>query len=214
LEGEFAFSHRSLIAAHVYVIQEAEMVTHVRQAMVYVLIVATTFVGSWLLFGREMEAGAVSAPIEEATEPAPLIFEASDRTCVYLAGQLECFCTCADARASAAPSAIRAEHLIITAPPESSGTGDGSAGITRSVELTGTESTSTISRTMSVVFPGPGADPSDDPDEKPKCNQGVGNGPEGCDPGNSNHNQPSNDEDGGIPGAPGRQGSSKPDKDK
>lgn len=37
-----------------------------------------------------------------------------------------------------------------------------------------------------------------------KCNQGVGNGAEGCDPGNSNHNQPSNDENGGIPGKPGR----------
>ena len=40
--------------------------------------------------------------------------------------------------------------------------------------------------------------------EKPKCNQGVGNGPEGCDPGNSDSNQPSNDEDGGTPGNPGR----------
>ena len=29
---------------------------------------------------------------------------------------------------------------------------------------------------------------------KPKCNQGVGNGPEGCDPGNSNNHNPSNDE--------------------
>jgi hypothetical protein len=39
-----------------------------------------------------------------------------------------------------------------------------------------------------------------------KCNQGVGNGPEGCDPGNSNHEHGSNDEDGGTPGHPGRQG--------
>lgn len=37
-----------------------------------------------------------------------------------------------------------------------------------------------------------------------KCNQGVGNGPEGCDPGNSNNHNPSNDEKGGIPGKPGR----------
>ena len=37
-----------------------------------------------------------------------------------------------------------------------------------------------------------------------KCNQGVGNGPEGCDPGNSNHHNPSNDERGGTPGNPGR----------
>ncbi len=39
---------------------------------------------------------------------------------------------------------------------------------------------------------------------KDKCNQGVGNGPEGCDPGNSNHRNPSNDENGGTPGNPGR----------
>lgn len=38
------------------------------------------------------------------------------------------------------------------------------------------------------------------------CNQGVGNGSEGCDPGNSNHKQPSNDEDDecGTPGNPCR----------
>lgn len=38
------------------------------------------------------------------------------------------------------------------------------------------------------------------------CNQGVGNGPEGCDPGNSNNKNTSNDELGGTPGNPGRQG--------
>ena len=43
---------------------------------------------------------------------------------------------------------------------------------------------------------------------KQKCNQGVGNGPEGCDPGNSNNRHTSNDELGGTPGDPGRQ----PDK--
>lgn len=45
-----------------------------------------------------------------------------------------------------------------------------------------------------------------------KCNQGVGNGPEGCDPGNSNQSTASpfgpnsNDEVGGVPGSPGRKG--------
>jgi hypothetical protein len=39
-----------------------------------------------------------------------------------------------------------------------------------------------------------------------KCNQGVGNGREGCDPGNSNHRHGSNDEDGGSRGDPGRKG--------
>jgi len=40
------------------------------------------------------------------------------------------------------------------------------------------------------------------------CNQGVGNGPEDCDPGNSNQGDPSrsNDELGGTPGNPGRKG--------
>jgi hypothetical protein len=42
--------------------------------------------------------------------------------------------------------------------------------------------------------------------EKEKCNQGVGNGPEACDPGDSNHHNPTNDEDGGTPGDPGRHG--------
>jgi len=45
-----------------------------------------------------------------------------------------------------------------------------------------------------------------------KCNQGVGNGPEGCDPGNSDgaimfpFGPNSNDEVGGVPGNPGRKG--------
>ena len=44
--------------------------------------------------------------------------------------------------------------------------------------------------------------------ERGQCNQGVGNGPEGCDPGNSNQGDPanSNDELGGTPGNPGRKG--------
>jgi len=45
-----------------------------------------------------------------------------------------------------------------------------------------------------------------DKDHHGKCNQGVGNGSEGCDPGNSNHRNPSNDERGGTPGNPGRKG--------
>ena len=43
-------------------------------------------------------------------------------------------------------------------------------------------------------------------ESRSKCNQGVGNGPEGCDPGQSNHHNSSNDENGGTPGDPGRQG--------
>ena len=44
--------------------------------------------------------------------------------------------------------------------------------------------------------------------QRQRCNQGVGNGSEGCDPGNSNQGNPfgSNDEPGGTPGNPGRKG--------
>jgi len=43
-------------------------------------------------------------------------------------------------------------------------------------------------------------------EDQSECNQGVGNGAEGCDPGNSDHHNGSNDENGGTPGDPGRQG--------
>ena len=44
-----------------------------------------------------------------------------------------------------------------------------------------------------------------------RCNQGVGNGPESCDPGNSNQGDTSrsNDELDGVPGNPGRKGGNK-----
>jgi hypothetical protein len=49
---------------------------------------------------------------------------------------------------------------------------------------------------------------SSNPPPRQACNQGVGNGAEGCDPGNSNQGDPlrSNDELGGLPGNPGRRG--------
>ena len=49
---------------------------------------------------------------------------------------------------------------------------------------------------------------SSNPPPRQACNQGVGNGPEACDPGNSNQGDParSNDELGGVPGNPGRKG--------
>ncbi|MHB1619119.1 MAG: ice-binding family protein [Sulfuricella sp.] len=47
-------------------------------------------------------------------------------------------------------------------------------------------------------------DRDDEDKDHHKCNQGVGNGSEGCDPGHSNKHHSSNDEDGGTPGNPGR----------
>jgi len=57
-----------------------------------------------------------------------------------------------------------------------------------------------------VTQPAPGGGNVNPP--RQRCNQGVGNGPEGCDPGNSNQGNPfrSNDERGGVPGDPGRKG--------
>lgn len=53
---------------------------------------------------------------------------------------------------------------------------------------------------------GDGDDHGNGHKDKDTCNQGVGNGPEGCDPGNSNNRHGSNDERGGTPGNPGRKG--------
>lgn len=39
-----------------------------------------------------------------------------------------------------------------------------------------------------------------------KCNQGLGNYDEGCDPGNSNNHNPTNDETGALPGRGARRG--------
>ena len=77
------------------------------------------------------------------------------------------------------------------------GTFDGNAYSKANVTITGTTVT--------------GCEGSKDQDrgkgkDKDKCNQGVGNGREGCDPGNSNHRHSSNDEDGGSRGNPGRKG--------
>lgn len=43
-------------------------------------------------------------------------------------------------------------------------------------------------------------DDNDDDDDRQSCNQGIGNGPEGCDPGNSSPRGGSNDETGRTPG--------------
>ena len=76
--------------------------------------------------------------------------------------------------------------------------GKGTASIpTGAVTLTGSTSTACPPQGGTVVH------------AKLKCNQGVGNGSEGCDPGKSDAHWPfkgSNDENGGTPGDPGRKG--------
>jgi len=62
----------------------------------------------------------------------------------------------------------------------------------------------TFTGTAVAGCPGGNGNGNGNGQNKDKCNQGVGNGPEGCDPGNSNNRHGSNDENGGTPGNPGR----------
>jgi hypothetical protein len=85
------------------------------------------------------------------------------------------------------------------------GTFHGNALATAGVTITGTAVTG-----CAAGAGGRGTGEGNEKDkDKEHCNQGVGNGPEGCDPGNSNHKHTSNDENGGTPGDPGRQGGGK-----
>ena len=87
----------------------------------------------------------------------------------------------------------------ITVTGASIGTFNGRALAKAAVKITG----GTFTGCTGGIFGG-----KDKDKDHEKCNQGVGNGPEGCDPGNSNQGDASrsNDERGGIPGNPGRKG--------
>jgi hypothetical protein len=83
------------------------------------------------------------------------------------------------------------------------GTFNGRALAKAGVTITGTNVTGCAGSSSN----GNGKDKGKDHDkDKDHCNQGVGNGREGCDPGNSDHRHGSNDEDGGSRGDPGRKG--------
>ena len=60
--------------------------------------------------------------------------------------------------------------------------------------MTTTTTTTTETNTMTV------GDDDDDDDDRQNCNQGIGNGAEGCDPGRSQPHGGSNDEGGRTPG--------------
>ena len=83
---------------------------------------------------------------------------------------------------------------------------NGGAGCPRDRKLTNVATLASNGTVKSSDVTVPITSPDCGETQKRHCNQGVGNGPEGCDPGNSNHNQPSNDENGGTPGNPGRKG--------
>ena len=86
----------------------------------------------------------------------------------------------------------------------------GSALAKAAVTLTDT----TVTGCASIAVPGDEGHGDNGHGDKPKqhCNQGVGNGPEDCDPGKSNQGDDarSNDETGGTRGNPGRKGGNKP----
>ncbi len=64
--------------------------------------------------------------------------------------------------------------------------------------------TTTTETTTDVIVDDDDDDDNDDDRKKPACNQGIGNGAEGCDPGNSRPHGGSNDEGGRTPGNPNR----------
>jgi hypothetical protein len=103
-----------------------------------------------------------------------------------------------DAAATMTTSAFQGNILAGAAITMSYGTFNGNAWSQADVTITGTAVTGCdVSK---------GKHHKDKDKDKDKCNQGVGNGREGCDPGHSNHHNSSNDEDGGTPGHPGRNG--------
>ena len=86
------------------------------------------------------------------------------------------------------------------------GTFNGDALAAAAVTVTGTAVTGC---TATIGGHGHHGHDNDHDNDHEKCNQGVGNGSEGCDPGHSTDKNPwgsSNDENGGTPGNPGRKG--------
>jgi hypothetical protein len=155
---------------------------------------------------------AASALDSDQAEPES--FEVGGRACIFYRGQLDCSCPCPTDECTASNAATFAQTRVVTVPqvitvnviqrvP---------ADLTLAPEEDPAPTVSTepvedddVEERVPVTSEERDSDRDSNPaDDRPRCNQGVGNGSEGCDPGNSNHNQPSNDENGGQPGAPGR----------
>jgi Ice-binding-like len=105
-----------------------------------------------------------------------------------------------DAAATMTTSAFQGNILAGAAITMTAGTLNGNAWA--KADVTFTEGT-VVTGCAGTNGKGNGKDKDKDKDH---CNQGVGNGREGCDPGDSNHHNGSNDEDGGSRGDPGRKG--------
>jgi hypothetical protein len=184
------------------------------RAFSYLVVVAATLVVAWLFLGQATEADA-PAPVEPVVELVPQVFQAGDQTCVYIGGELECFCSCTAAETCATyGDIILPEAMVITVPqivtvpliitrtvevPAVAAGGESESGsdagsTTSSAARSGSTSSSTSSTSsISITQWDEGQDTPGKPQPKDKpenpnsdCNQGVGNDKEGCDPGNSN----------------------------
>jgi hypothetical protein len=148
----------------------------------------------------------------DSSEPEPESFEAGGRTCIFYRGQLDCGCPCPPEECNTCDATTIIQTRVITVPQVIT------VNVIERIPTDLTLAPEVNPDPTHYIEPVEGTDleewvpgiseerdrdggPSNDPS---RCNQGVGNASEGCDPGNSNHNQPSNDEDGGQPGAPGR----------
>ena len=185
-----------------------------------------------VLIGLLILLSTAAAPLVESNTADPETFEVAGKTCIYFKGQLECVCPCGTGQCSEANVITVPETRVITVPqpivvtvvetvPVPVQFAPGAEGALAPVRWDTYAPISGIEPTpgqewnpvgMPILEPGQSENAGDDdnsgnsqgPNSRGDCNQGVGNGAEGCDPGNSNNNQPSNDEDGGVPGAPGR----------
>jgi hypothetical protein len=106
-----------------------------------------------------------------------------------------------DAATTMTTSAFQGNVLAGAAITMTAGTANGNAW--SKADVTFTEGT-TITGCAGSKGNGKGDDDKDHDKDKGKCNQGIGNGREGCDPGNSNHHNGSNDEGDGKRGHSGR----------
>src|SRR3972149_621283 len=122
-------------------------------------------------------------------------FEVGGQTYVYMDGNLTqiCPCSCPD-RGPGIPVATATLESTEDTPVPSE---------TPAATVTSLASTSTPQATRVVD---PNKTPKPTHTDKPDCNSGVGNGSEGCDPGNSDHNGSNDEGEDDEPGNPGHRG--------
>lgn len=142
--------------------------------------------------------------------PTAVISDDVATACYGLGAGFSCTSTDSDFGIEFGGGAIGVKTWTVTASGSKVGMLDvhnGNAGCPRDRSLKNTATLTSNGKTKSSDTETPvSSDACGVSNEKPACNQGVGNGPEGCDPGNSDAHKGSNDENGGTPGNPGRKG--------